>query len=115
MIAMLHESGIYKDIVPISALRQASIDELTGTFERFMPFSPFFYDPEYISSQSERFFVSEIIRERVFLEFEQEVPYSCEVNIREFKERTEGKWYIAADIVVERPTPESNYHRSGGS
>jgi GTP-binding protein Era len=55
-----------------------------------------------LSIHSERFFVSELIREQIFLTFREEVPYSTEVNISEFKERAEGKWYIAADVIVER-------------
>jgi GTP-binding protein Era len=55
-----------------------------------------------ISEQSERFFVSEIIREKIFEKYEQEIPYSTTVDIVEFKEREGGKWFISADVYVER-------------
>ena len=64
----------------------------------------FFYDEDLLSTQPERFFVSEIIRENIFLSYSDEVPYSTEVAIVEFKEREFGKWFINAEIIVERDT-----------
>ncbi|MCS6966333.1 MAG: KH domain-containing protein, partial [Candidatus Kapabacteria bacterium] len=75
---------------------------------------PFLYDPQQLSTQPERFFVSELIREHVFLLYHHEVPYSTEVQIVEFKERDQGKWYIAADIIVERETHKGILIGSGG-
>jgi len=95
---------IFDEIVPISALNETNIAELISVLEERLPEGPFFYEADLISSQPERFFVAELIRERVFTLFEDEVPYSTEVNIIEFKERENGKWYISADIIVERDT-----------
>ena len=69
-----------------------------------MPEGEFFYDEDLLSTQPERFFVSEIIRENIFLSYSDEVPYSTEVAIVEFKEREFGKWFINAEIIVERNT-----------
>ena len=55
-----------------------------------------------LTDQPERFFVGEIIREQIFRSFHEEVPYSTEVMIQEFKERDKGKDYIQAIIFVER-------------
>ena len=63
---------------------------------------PAFYPEDSLSEQPERFFASELIREAIFEQFQEEIPYSTAVEIREFKEREEGKTYINADIVVER-------------
>jgi GTP-binding protein Era len=95
-------TGLFQEFVPISALKNANVDELLRTIERYLPVSPFLYDPELLSTQPERFFVAELIREQIFLLYRHEVPYSTEVQIVEFKEREHGKWYIAADIIVER-------------
>ncbi len=93
---------IFSEIIPISALKQISITELIKTIENNLPDSPYLFEPDYISTQSERFFVSEIIREQIFLSYGEEIPYSAEVLISEFKERERGKWYISADIVVDK-------------
>ena len=55
------------------------------------PEMPFLYDPEQLSTQPERFFVAELVREAIFHQFQQEIPYSTEVVIAEFKERDNGK------------------------
>ena len=104
IIDSFNKLELFKEIIPISALKKASIDIFLKTAEKYLPESEFYYDPEYLSIQSERFFVSELIREVVFNEYHEEVPYSTEINIIEYKERESGKWYISAEIIVERKT-----------
>ena len=101
-IKALSDLDIFDEIIPISALKKQSVPELITIFEKYLPQSPFFYDPEIISDMPERFFVSEIIREHIFNEYHEEIPYSTEVIIEEFKERERNKWYIRAEIVVDR-------------
>jgi GTP-binding protein Era len=67
-----------------------------------LPLHPPFYPPDIVSEQPERFFVAELIREKIFEQFREEIPYSTAVEILEFKEREKGKTYINADIIVER-------------
>jgi GTPase len=107
VIKNLSESGFFDEIVPISALKKLSIDELIKVIAKYLPLSPFYYDAETLSTQPQRFFVSELIRENVFLKFHEEVPYSTEINITEFKERQQGKWFISAEIIVERPSQKA--------
>ncbi len=94
--------GFFDEIIPMSALKQASIDVFLKTANKYLPEGEFYYDPEYLSTQTERFFVSELIREIVFKEYHEEIPYSTEINIPEYKERETGKWYISAEIIIER-------------
>ena len=61
-----------------------------------------FYPDDIVADEQERFFVSEIIREKIFELYEDEIPYSCEVLIAEFIERENAKDFISAEIVVER-------------
>lgn len=103
----LNKSKLFKEIIPISALKKTSVNELIKTIELYLPETPFYFDSELLSTQSERFFVSEIIRRRVFDAFGEEIPYSTDILIREFKERSFGKWYIAADIIVERQSQKA--------
>lgn len=102
LIAALSETGIFKEIVPVSALKAENLDRLLDALKAYLPEHPALYPGDLVSEQPERFFVAEIIREKIFELFHDEVPYSTAVEIREYKEREEGKTYISADIVVER-------------
>lgn len=102
IIQQLHNSGLFKEIVPISAKSGENTTNLIKALESYIPKNPFFYDPELLSTEPQKFFVSELIREQVFYNFKEEIPYSTEVSILEFKEREKGKWYIHAEIIVER-------------
>lgn len=102
LIEQFAQEGIFKEIVPLSALKQENVEELIQTLVRYLPVHPPYYPPDIVSEHPERFFVAEFIREKIFEEFRDEVPYSTAVEIREFKERTEGRTYISADIIVER-------------
>ncbi|MBD3223307.1 MAG: GTPase Era [Caldithrix sp.] len=92
----------FKEIIPISALKQDGIDRLHKAMLAFLPAGPPFYPPDQLTDQPERFFVAEIIREKVFEQFREEVPYAVDVQIEEFKERPSKKDYIYAIIFVER-------------
>ena len=104
IIAAVNELQIFSDIIPISALKKSNVNEIFLTIPKYLPYSNFYYDPELLSTQPERFFVSEIIRENIFLSYSDEIPYSTEINIIDFKEREFGKWYIGAEIIVEKQT-----------
>lgn len=98
-------SGAFKEVIPISALYGDNADVVLGMIEENLPAGPPLYDPELISEQPQRFFVSELIREQVLKLYKQEIPYSVEVVVVEYKERpAPAKIYINAEIVVERDT-----------
>ncbi len=115
IIADLIKTGLFKDIVPISALKEMNVTELLQTIDQYLPEHEFFYDEDLLSTQNQRFFVSELIRENIFLLTKEELPYSTEVSILEFKEREVGKWYIHAEIIVERDTQKRIIIGSGGA
>jgi len=89
-------------IVPISAIKSDGLDKLKRLLIDKLPFGFPFYPPETITDQPERFFVAEIIREKIFQKYGEEIPYSTTVTVEEFKERDQGKDYIRAVIYVER-------------
>jgi GTP-binding protein Era len=92
----------FKEVFPISALKLDGTAELLSVIAKQLPEHPPFYPLDIVSEQSERFFVGEIIREKIFTQCQQEVPYSTTVDIVEFKEREVGKTFISADVYVER-------------
>lgn len=102
IIEKFSKLNIFDEIIPISALKGNSFAEVINIIVKYLPESPFFFDPENISDLNERFFVSEIIREIIFFSYHDEIPFSTEVVINEFKERKKGKWFISADIIVEK-------------
>lgn len=107
IIAEINKNLKCHSIIPISALKNEHLELYISEIEKFIPEGPFLYDPDQLSTLPERFFVSELIREVVFKQFYDEVPYSAEVNITEFKEREMGKWFISAEIIVERDTQKA--------
>jgi GTP-binding protein Era len=92
----------FNAIVPVSAEKKTGLDNLIREIENNLPFGPPFYPADVLTDQPERFFVGELIREQIFRSFHEEIPYSAEVVIRDFKEREKGRDFIDAIIYVER-------------
>jgi GTP-binding protein Era len=89
-------------IIPISALKTDGLKEVEKAIFEALPDHPPYYPDDILSEHPQRFFVAELIREQIFHRFQQEIPYSTEVQIEEFKERAGGKDFISATIFVER-------------
>lgn len=92
----------FAEIVPISALKGISLDLMLNLVVKYLPEGDPFYPEDYMTDYNERFLASEIIREKVFEFYGEEIPYSTTVEIEEFKEREAGKDFIKAIIFVER-------------
>ncbi|MCX6282417.1 MAG: GTPase Era [Bacteroidetes bacterium] len=73
------------EILPVSALHQSNLDLLKTRLVKLLPQHPPFYDKDELTDRNERFFVSEIIREKILMNYSQEIPYSVEVAIDSFK------------------------------
>jgi GTP-binding protein Era len=96
--------GIYdfKEIVPISAMKRDGIDLLMKKVRDYLPPGPKYYPDELITDQLERFMVSEIVREKIMEETEEELPYSIAVEVAGWNEREDGLISISCNIYVER-------------
>lgn len=92
----------FKEIFPISAMKGEGTGELLRLLASDMPVHPPFYPLDIVSEHPERFFVSEIIREKIFEKYKEEIPYSTTVDIISFKEQKKRKDLIEAEIYVER-------------
>ena len=92
----------FAEIVPISALKGTNLDLMLNLVVKYLPEGEPFYPEDYMTDYNERFLASEIIREKVFEFYGEEIPYSTTVEIEEFKEREAGKDFIKAIIFVER-------------
>jgi GTPase len=102
------------NIIPISAKKNDGIEHLLGVFSRMLPEAPPMFPTEMITDVSERFLVSERIREKVFNLTNQEVPYSVAVEIQSFEEK-KNKVNIYARIWVERDSQKGIIIGKGGS
>jgi len=94
----------FNDIYPVSALQREGIEELKKGILEKLPEGEPLYPPEELSDRPERFFVAEILREKIFHLYGEEIPYATTCEIEEFKEREGGKDYIRAIIHVEKPS-----------
>lgn len=101
------KKGNFDEIIPLSAVQNFNTEKLLQTINEFLPEGPKFYPDDIVAEQNERFFVTELIRETILERYSEEVPYSCEVLIAEFKERENSKDYISAEIVVERESQKA--------
>ncbi|MCW4080268.1 GTPase Era [Prevotella copri] len=89
------------EILPISAKNKFGTDMLLKRIKELLPESPAFFDKDQLTDKPARFFVSEIIREKILLYYDKEIPYSVEVRVERFKE-DEKRIHINAVIYVER-------------
>lgn len=89
------------EIIPISALHRFNVDVVLRRIQELLPESPAYFDKEQWTDKPARFFVTEIIREKILLYYDKEIPYSVEVVVEQFKE-TEKNIHINAVIYVER-------------
>ena len=89
------------EIIPISALHRFNVNVVLRRIQELLPESPAYFDKDQWTDKPARFFVSEIIREKILLYYDKEIPYSVEVRVELFKE-DERKIHISAIIYVER-------------
>jgi GTP-binding protein Era len=103
--------GKFAETVAISALKKENTELLLEKIKSYLPEGPAYYPPDQLTDRHERFFVSEIIREKIFLQFSDEIPYSTEVVIEGFQDSKtnagEPLARIQASIYVMRETQKA--------
>ena len=111
--AFFKQQRYCKDVVSISALKKKGIDELLAVIIALLPEGVPFYEGDDLSDLPTKFFVSELIREKIFLLYGDELPYHSTIVIQEFKEKT-TLIKIQADIIVQRDTQKGIILGEGG-
>ena len=101
LVTMWKELLPQAEIIPVSALNNFNIDYVKRRVEELMPESPPYFEKDALTDKPARFFVTEIIREKILLYYQKEVPYAVEVVVELFKEESE-LIHIKALIIVER-------------
>jgi len=101
------------EIYPVSALEKFNIDNLFSRIKDLLPESPPFFDKDQLTDKPAKFFVTEIIREKILMNYEKEIPYSVEVEVEQFQE-DERIIRINAVIYVERDSQKGIIIGHGG-
>ena len=102
------------EVLPVSAKTGENVSSILDKVIARMPEHPPFFPQDEFTDRSERFFAAEIIREKIFLNYEEEIPYSCEVVINSFKDEPDII-RIRAEIFVERQSQKGILIGGGGS
>ena len=100
-VELWHELIPEAEILPISAIAKFNVDVVMRRVMELLPEAPPYFEKDALTDKPARFFVTEIIREKILLHYDKEIPYVCEAAVEHFKE-DEGKIYIKAIIYVER-------------
>ncbi|MEO6489425.1 MAG: GTPase Era [Ferruginibacter sp.] len=111
--AFYEEQPYCKEVIVISALKNKGIDVLLERILHYLPEGHPFYEGDDLSDMPTKFFVSELIREKIFQLFQEELPYHTAVLVQEFKEKT-TLIKITADIIVQRDTQKGIILGEGG-
>ena len=107
------EKKYCKELVVISALKKDNLDVLMEIILRYLPEGEPFFDQDDLTDMPTRFFAGEIVREKIFELYEQELPYQTTVQIREFVEK-QTLIKITADIIVQRESQKAIILGEGG-
>jgi len=102
------------EVYPISALHNFHLNEIYTRIVELLPENPPFFPKDEMTDKPMRFFVSEIIREKIFVHYQKEIPYSCEVVIESYKEES-NMVRIRAEIMVSRDSQKSILIGHGGA
>lgn len=102
------------EMIAVSAKTGDNVSKILDLVKKYLPEHPGYYPKDTLTDRYERFFAAEIIREKIFLNYEQEIPYSCEVGIESFKDE-EKIIRISATIFVERDSQKGIVIGKAGS
>ncbi len=107
------EKKYCKEVIPVSALKQTGLDKLLDVIISLLPVGEPFYEDDNLSDLPTKFFVSEIIREKIFQLYAEEIPYHATVLVQEFLEKT-TLTKIRADVILQRETQKGIVLGEGG-
>jgi GTPase len=108
-------TGRFEELIPISALTGDGLDRLEAAIARLLPEGPLLYPEDMVTDRAERFLAAELVREQVFRQLGDELPYAAAVVVEEFRERPErGDVVISATVHVERESQKGIVVGKGG-
>ncbi|MFM7838393.1 MAG: GTPase Era [Chitinophagaceae bacterium] len=112
-VEFVKQEGACKGVVAVSALKKQGMEKLLETILNLLPEGEPYFDTQDLTDLPTKFFVAELIREKIFELFQEEIPYNTTVVVREFQEKT-TLVKIAADIIVQRESQKGILLGEGG-
>ena len=101
LVKLAEISGV-TEIVPVSARKGRNVKELLSVLLKYLPEGDYVFNPDAISDKSEKFMIAEIMREKILLKYDREIPHGVAITINEFSQRKNGIYDINLDIVCEK-------------
>lgn len=99
----ISEAGIEADVYPVSARKGKNIKALEAGITQLLPEGEPLFSENVVSDRSEKFMIAELMREKILLKYEEEIPHGVAIVVNTFKRRENGTWEINLDIVCEKP------------
>ncbi len=113
--AKLFEAGILNEVVPVSARRRRNLKKLEAEILNLLPDGEKLYTEDIISDKSEKFMIAEIMREKILLGYEKEIPHGVAVIVNEFQKNENGVYSVNLDIVCEKKNHKAILIGKGGA
>lgn len=102
-VKALFEAGVTADVYPVSARKGQNLKKLEEGIAAVLPEGGRIFGDEVVSDRSEKFMVAELLREKILLKYDEEIPHGVAVVVNTFKQREDGVWDVNLDIVCEKP------------
>ena len=115
LTAALHELAPFEEVFSVSASTGDGLDLLLDRLAAAMPEGPFLFPPDELTDMPDRLLAAEIVREQIFMQIHEEVPYACSVETESFKERRDGSVRVDATVYVTRPSHKAILIGDGGA
>lgn len=113
-ILKLQEQHEFAEIIPVSALKKLNIEHLESTLINYLPIQEAFYAEDTLTDRPEKFYVTEILRETLFFQLQEELPYGVEVKIEDW-EQTAKKLHIEVDLWIAKSSYKPILLGKGGA
>ncbi len=113
LVALSRVEGVC-EVVPVSARKRKNTLELLDTILKYLSESEYVFDPEAVSDKSEKFMIAEIMREKILLGYDKEIPHGVAVVVNKFERRTNGIYDVDLDIVCEKANHKAIIIGKGG-
>ena len=102
-VKTLFEAGVTADVYPVSARKGQNLKKLEEGIAAMLPGGGRIFGDEVVSDRSEKFMVAELLREKILLKYDEEIPHGVAVVVNTFRQREDGVWDVNLDIVCEKP------------
>ena len=101
-VKALYEAGVTEDVYPVSARKGQNLKKLEEGIAAMLPEGERLFGDEVVSDRSEKFMVAELLREKILLKYDEEIPHGVAVVVNTFHKREDGVWEVSLDVVCEK-------------